>query len=49
MLICWVCSVRTVYKAEITVVGIRHADHAAPSIFKRWYYLRRQAAVARSA
>jgi hypothetical protein len=37
-----------VYKTENTVVGIRHADHVAPSIRKRWQSLRRQAAVARS-
>jgi hypothetical protein len=37
-----------VYKTEITAVGIRHADHVAPSIPKRWQSLRRQAAVARS-
>jgi hypothetical protein len=29
-------------------VGIRHADHVAPSIRKSWQSLRRQAAVARS-
>jgi hypothetical protein len=37
-----------VYKTENTAVGIRHADHVAPSIRKRWQSLRRQAAVARS-
>jgi hypothetical protein len=37
-----------VYKTENTAVGIRHADHVAPSIHKRWQSLRRQAAVARS-
>jgi hypothetical protein len=37
-----------VYKTENTAVGIRHADHIAPSIRKRWQLLRRQAAVARS-
>jgi hypothetical protein len=37
-----------VKKIEITAVGIRRADHAAPSIRKSWHYLRRQAAVARS-
>jgi hypothetical protein len=31
-----------------TAVGIRHADHMAPSIRKSWQSLRRQAAVARS-
>jgi hypothetical protein len=36
------------YKTENTVVGIRHADHVAPSIRKSWQSLRRQAAVARS-
>jgi hypothetical protein len=29
-------------------VGIRCADHTAPSIRESWHYLRRQAAVARS-
>jgi hypothetical protein len=29
-------------------VGIRHADHVAPSIRKSWHQLRRQAEVARS-
>jgi hypothetical protein len=37
-----------VYKTENTAVGIRHADHVAPSIRKSWQSLRRQAAVARS-
>jgi hypothetical protein len=37
-----------VYKIENTAVGIRHADHMAPSIRKSWQSLRRQAAVARS-
>jgi hypothetical protein len=37
-----------VYKTENTAVGIRHADHVAPSIRKSWQPLRRQAAVARS-
>jgi hypothetical protein len=37
-----------VYKIENTTVGIRHADHVAPFIRKRWQSLRRQAAVARS-
>jgi hypothetical protein len=36
-----------VYKTENTAVGIRHADHVAPSIRKSWQSLRRQAAVAR--
>jgi hypothetical protein len=36
------------YKTENTAVGIRHADHAAPSICKRWQSLRLQAAVSRS-
>jgi hypothetical protein len=35
-------------KAENTAVGIRHADHVAPSIRKSWQSLRRQATVARS-
>jgi hypothetical protein len=35
-------------ETENTAVGIRHADHVAPSICKRWQSLRRQAAVARS-
>jgi hypothetical protein len=37
-----------VYKTENTAVGIRHADHVAPSIRKSWQSLRQQAAVARS-
>jgi hypothetical protein len=37
-----------VYKTENTAIGIRHADHVAPSIRKIWQSLRRQAAVARS-
>jgi hypothetical protein len=37
-----------VWKTENTTVGIRHADHVAPSIRKSWQSLRRQAAVARS-
>jgi hypothetical protein len=37
-----------VQKTEITAVGIRHADHVAPSIRKSWQSFRRQAAVARS-
>jgi hypothetical protein len=37
-----------VYKTENTAVGIRHADHVAPSIRKSWHSLRWQAAVARS-
>jgi hypothetical protein len=36
-----------VYKTENTAVGIRHADHVAPSIRKSWQSLCRQAAVAR--
>jgi hypothetical protein len=36
------------WKTEKTAVGIRHADHVAPSIRKSWQSLRRQAAVARS-
>jgi hypothetical protein len=36
-----------VYKTENMAVGIRHADHVAPSIRKSWQSLRRQAAVAR--
>jgi hypothetical protein len=36
------------WKTENTAVGIRHADHVAPSIRKSWQSLRRQAAVARS-
>jgi hypothetical protein len=35
-----------VKKTENTAVGIRHADHVAPSIRKSWQSLRRQAAVA---
>jgi hypothetical protein len=34
-----------VYKTENTAVGIRPADHEAPSIHKSWQSLRRQAAV----
>jgi hypothetical protein len=37
-----------VYKSENTDVEIRHADHVAPSISKRWHQLLRQVAVARS-
>jgi hypothetical protein len=37
-----------VQKTENTAVGIRHADHVASSISKRWKSLRRQEAVARS-
>jgi hypothetical protein len=37
-----------VYKIENTAVGIRHAEHVAPSNLKSWQSLRRQAAVARS-
>jgi hypothetical protein len=37
-----------VYNTENTAVGIRHADHVAPSIRKSCQSLRRQAAVARS-
>jgi hypothetical protein len=37
-----------VYKTDNTAVGIRHADHMAPSIRKSWQSLSRQAAVARS-
>jgi hypothetical protein len=37
-----------VYKTKNTAVGIRHADHVAPSIRKRWQSVRRQAEVARS-
>jgi hypothetical protein len=37
-----------VYKTENTAVGIRHANHVAPSIRKSRQSLRRQAAVARS-
>jgi hypothetical protein len=36
-----------VYKTENTAVGIRHADHVAPTIGKNLQSLRRQAAVAR--
>jgi hypothetical protein len=31
-----------VFKTENTAVGIRHADHVAPSIRKSWQSLRRQ-------
>jgi hypothetical protein len=37
-----------VSKAENTAVGIRHADHVAPSMRNSWQSLRPQAAVARS-
>jgi hypothetical protein len=37
-----------VYKTENTAVGIRHADHVAPSIRNSCQSLRRQAAVVRS-
>jgi hypothetical protein len=37
-----------VQKTENTDVGIRHADHVAPSIRTSWQSLLRQAAVARS-
>jgi hypothetical protein len=37
-----------VYNTENTAVGIRQADHVAPSIRKSWQSLRRQATVARS-
>jgi hypothetical protein len=37
-----------VQKTENTAVGIRQADHVAPSIRKGWQSLRRQAAIARS-
>jgi hypothetical protein len=37
-----------VYKTENTAIGIRHADHVAPSISKSWQSLLQQAAVARS-
>jgi hypothetical protein len=37
--------VAPVKKTENTAVGIRHADHVAPSIRKSWQSLRRQAAV----
>jgi hypothetical protein len=37
-----------VQKIDNTDVGIRHADHVAPSIRKSWQSLRREAAVARS-
>jgi hypothetical protein len=37
-----------VYKTENTAVGIRNADHMAPSIRKNWQSLRRKAAVAQS-
>jgi hypothetical protein len=41
-------NITKVYKTEIMVVGIRHADHATPSIRKSWHELSRQAVVARS-
>jgi hypothetical protein len=36
-----------VYKIENTAVGIRHADHVAPSIRKCWQSIIRQSSVAR--
>jgi hypothetical protein len=36
-----------VKKTENTAVGIRHANHVASSIRKRWQLLRRQATVPR--
>jgi hypothetical protein len=36
------------YKTDNTGVGIRHADHVAPSIRNSWQSRRRQATVARS-
>jgi hypothetical protein len=38
----------SVYRTENTAVGIRQADHVAPSIRKSWQSLRRQAVVTRS-
>jgi hypothetical protein len=35
-------------EAENTALGIRRADHVAPSVHKSWTKLRRQAAVAQS-
>jgi hypothetical protein len=40
--------VALVYKTENTAIGIRHADHVAPSIRKSWQSLRRQAEATRS-
>jgi hypothetical protein len=37
-----------VYKIENTAVGIRHADHVAPSIRRSWQSFRGQAEVALS-
>jgi hypothetical protein len=37
-----------VYKIENTAVGVRHADHVAPSIRNSRQSLRRQAVVSRS-
>jgi hypothetical protein len=37
-----------IQRTENTAVGIRYADHVAPSIRKSWQSVRRQAAVARS-
>jgi hypothetical protein len=37
-----------VWKIENTAVGIRHADHVAPSFLKSWQSLCRHTAVARS-
>jgi hypothetical protein len=36
-----------VYIYHVGTVGIRHADHVAPTIRKSWHYLHPQAAVAR--
>jgi hypothetical protein len=35
-------------ESENKAAGIRHADHVAPSIRKRWHELSRQAAIVRS-
>jgi hypothetical protein len=40
--------VAPVKKSKNTAVGIRHTDHMAPSICKRWHWLCQQVAVARS-
>jgi hypothetical protein len=38
--------VAPVKKTENTAIGIRQADHVAPSIRRSWHQLRQQAAVA---
>jgi hypothetical protein len=35
-------------KAEITAIGVRHADHIAPFIRKSWHSFLREATISRS-